>query len=675
MISPYFISKSVIARCGTEVGNFRQELLCILTNSNDEDFNTMIHSDIDLKLNEIISDYWNHKSLHTVCYYPEIWNTNHSYKDELILNLQPYIKTPTISITPYFVKDYDQTSIHIKVNFWNRGDTEEDTNIPRLSFAIPTRIKISKSIKLYTDEERNELISELLNIIICILGIQTDLHYWATSYQPPLLPSLISKGIIDCKEDIKAECVNTYVEFFRRIVLGQGKTGDSPILENLAKINLYTFPQRSISYLKSVIELTQGSNHTVSLISDTISSIYQERTDSKISSLNDINGEEFSNIDDANILYELITISKKYDFRDLTGAIVSILGNKNNCGVKSVSRIDGVDCYRTRAGFYFGDFKNYNFNGYGQFFWFSVSKYDGEWKEDMKHGQGTYTWADGSKYEGEWKEDKQDGTGSRMYDNGDMYVGGWKDGKYHGQGTYTWADGRKYEGEWKEAMKHGQGTYTWADGSKYEGGWKDGKYHGQGTYTWADGSKYEGGWKEGKQDGTGTRTYANGDKYDGEWKEAKYYGRGTYTWADGRIYNGDFYNDLFDGIGIMAWPDGKKYDGGWKNGKRNGYGIMTWPDDSRYVGEWKEDKRDGFGTMTWPLEHWGLNKREGRKIYKGEWKNGKRNGKGSCTWPDGEKFDGEWKDDYRDGTGIYTWWNGETMVTDSWWNQVRGHQS
>ena len=309
MISPYFISKSVIAKCGTELDNFRQELLCILTNSNDVNFNALIYPEIDMRLNESISEYWNHKSLHTVCYYPEIWNTAHLYSDEKILNLQANIKTPTITITPYFEKDNERTNIVIKVNFWNRAD--ENNNGSRLTFSVPTGIEIAKSINQYTDDERDELVSELFNFIICILGVQADLHYWATSYQAPLLPSLISKDKIECGDLIKNCCINSYVDGYKKLVLGQVDSNNSEMdtIRDLASITLYNFPERSVNFLKSLSLLTDDKSITSTLLSETLLSIFRSRTDIAVSSTSEIDTKYLA-IDDTDIILELIKIAQ-----------------------------------------------------------------------------------------------------------------------------------------------------------------------------------------------------------------------------------------------------------------------------------------------------------------------------------------------------------------------------
>jgi len=324
MISPYFISKSVIAKCGTELDNFRQELLCILTNSNDVNFNALIYPEIDMRLNESISEYWNHKSLHTVCYYPEIWNTAHLYSDEKILNLQANIKTPTITITPYFEKDNDRTNIVIKVNFWNRAD--ENNNGSRLTFSVPTGIEIAKSINQYTDDERDELVSELFNFIICILGVQADLHYWATSYQAPLLPSLISKDKIECGDLIKNCCINSYVDGYKKLVLGQVDTDNTEmnVVRDLAEINLYNHPERSIEFINSIINLTQDKDITLDLIFETIYSIYKIRTGNSVSNIEELNVKYFG-VDDIKIFNDLVIMLRKCDFLNESNLVAEII--------------------------------------------------------------------------------------------------------------------------------------------------------------------------------------------------------------------------------------------------------------------------------------------------------------------------------------------------------------
>ena len=324
MISPYFISKSVIAKCGTELDNFRQELLCILTNSNDVNFNAFVYPKIDMRLNESISEYWNHKSLHTVCYYPEIWNTAHLYSDEKILNLQANIKTPTITITPYFVKGNERTSIEIKVNFWNRADEKKKGS--RLSFSIPTGIEIAKPINQYTCDERDELVTDIFNFIICILGVQTDLHYWATSYQAPLLPSLISNNKIECGDLIKSGCLNSYVNSFRKLVLGQVDSNNSEMdtIRDLAEITLYNFPERSVNFLRSIIQLTGDESITSTLLTETLLTIFRSRNDITVSSTSEIDTKYLA-IDDINIISELIKIAQSCNRNDIIPDFIDLI--------------------------------------------------------------------------------------------------------------------------------------------------------------------------------------------------------------------------------------------------------------------------------------------------------------------------------------------------------------
>lgn len=327
MISPYFISKSVIAKCGTELDNFRQELLCILTNSNDVNFNALIYPEIDMRLNESISEYWNHKSFHTVCYYPEIWNTAHLYSDEKILNLQANIKTPTITITPYFEKDNEQTNIVVKVNFWNRAD--ENNKDSRLSFSVPTGIEIAKPINQYTDDEKDELVSELYNFIICILGVQADLHYWATSYQAPLLPSLISNDKIECGDQIIDECTKSYIETYKQLVLGITSSDDfvnedMTTVKDIAEINLYNHPERSIEFINSIINIVKDKDVTLNLIFETIYSIYKIRTGYSVSNIEELN-VKYLGIDDIKIFNDLVIMLRKCDFLNESNHVAEII--------------------------------------------------------------------------------------------------------------------------------------------------------------------------------------------------------------------------------------------------------------------------------------------------------------------------------------------------------------
>ena len=308
-ISPYIISKSVIPICGTQICHFRQEMFCILTNSNDATFNQEILPTLDDMLCYTISTLWNQNSLHTVCYYPNIWKEKQIFCDEDIDNIKSIIITPTIAITPYFVKNQGTNTLIIKVNLWGIGN-----DIP------PTKIKtviVYKNIPhKYSDSEKNNVLSQLFPEVICALAHSIDIYYWASYYQPPLLPYLIENGQIQVDTQKKKEYGTAYAELYETLALGRDK-GVYPIssekkdlLNNIADINQCNFPRRSIGFLESVVALTQGGDTSSKIIRDTTKSIYKAKTGEDVELLSAID-VTYMDEADFDVISELAAIAKK----------------------------------------------------------------------------------------------------------------------------------------------------------------------------------------------------------------------------------------------------------------------------------------------------------------------------------------------------------------------------
>lgn len=107
---------------------------------------------------------------------------------------------------------------------------------------------------------------------------------------------------------------------------------------------------------------------------------------------------------------------------------------------------------------YYGDFKEYRFNGEGVF----------EGKSVDETGT-TVTW----RYEGTFVDGRLEGEGSYSDDLG-FYSGSFTNSLPSGQGVYTSHEGWNYTGEFQAGCMTGWGTVTLADGTSLSGRFEDG---------------------------------------------------------------------------------------------------------------------------------------------------------------------------------------------------------
>lgn len=305
-ISPYVIKKSVIPICGTQIYDSRKEVFCILTGSNDAAFNKEILPVLDDMLCELISQYWNQSSMHTMCYYPNTWNEKFTYTDECIANLKEILTTPTITVTPFFEEHEGRNELYLKIHMWGVGDGNG------VASQIETDFFLDKLPKKYETKQINDIVQNILPHAVCAMAQNIDVYYWTNYYQPPIFPSLLPKLKIRLDNEDLQSISESYCELYKSLALGLLSTDNQslPLVKEIAEVNLFNFPQRSLNFLRSVVDFSKGESDSSSeLIQETALSIYEAKTDDSVKTLTEIDANRLLT-DDFDTIIELIRIAK-----------------------------------------------------------------------------------------------------------------------------------------------------------------------------------------------------------------------------------------------------------------------------------------------------------------------------------------------------------------------------
>lgn len=300
-ISPYIIQRSVVPSATERLEDTREDILCILTNSNEQAFNNEVLPYIDEMLCYNISKYWNKGSMHNVCYYQGIWDSKKNFYDEDIDNIKAVICSPTLTISPYFIKEI----LNIKINLWGMGYSD---------YAI---IDTGINIKSLLSNEIDETVTMLKPTLLCTVGLMADVFYWITNYQVPLLPILISNGTIQLSSELKNEMIVSYDTLYRSLALGMVVDEHTSVsadqrqaLVNNSELNMFNFPCRDLGFLKSCIALIGASDKSNMLIEQTMLAIYKANAGEAQKSLQRIN-IKFLNYDNMNLIADLIDLANK----------------------------------------------------------------------------------------------------------------------------------------------------------------------------------------------------------------------------------------------------------------------------------------------------------------------------------------------------------------------------
>jgi len=320
-VSPYVIQRSIIPLTTSDLKNTRQELFCILTASNDEAFNKNVLPYLDESICDVISKFWNESSNHTLCYYQNLWDSESNlFSNEDVENIKSLINTPTVSVSPWFQKMGDKHHLVLKISAWGVGS--EDS----LSCEIDTGESFDTLPNKYSIQEISEIINRILPYAVCSVGQIADVYYWVTNYLPPQLPYLIGNEYIQISKELKAEYAKAYSQFYKHLVIGipnEGESFDNTLAE-VAEINQYTFPERSLACLKSIIVLTAKSGLTSEMIQGSMLSFYHAKTDGIVAVVNQLDASLLQSQDVSYVL-TLIEYAKSTDNDSLAKDLTEVV--------------------------------------------------------------------------------------------------------------------------------------------------------------------------------------------------------------------------------------------------------------------------------------------------------------------------------------------------------------
>lgn len=169
---------------------------CVLTPSNNLDFNRWIYSRLDMSIELMMNLNWNSSSDHSVVYYGASWKPKTNlgipkFDNNDILRLYADLRNvPFICITPYFKETTGQ--FYFKVRIWGMG-ADEDTNTREIYPPNDLMENCLTSDSPFS-EISEETIPQMTNYIVSMIGYLTDMYYWKMYNASPILPMLIKSN-------------------------------------------------------------------------------------------------------------------------------------------------------------------------------------------------------------------------------------------------------------------------------------------------------------------------------------------------------------------------------------------------------------------------------------------------------------------------------------------------
>ncbi len=177
---------------------------CILSKSNDRNFNTKVFSVLENRLSQVIYKHWGATSTHQIMFYSGALKGN----DELgakVYNVKEQLKDlPVLVITPVIAPDANSrehdVNFYFKVSLWGITNTEgvDNTNSMNMRFS-PENISFKEYRQhkmTYTKSEINAIVEEQVAALELFIGYVADMYYWSYYRIPVCLPTLSSNSTL-----------------------------------------------------------------------------------------------------------------------------------------------------------------------------------------------------------------------------------------------------------------------------------------------------------------------------------------------------------------------------------------------------------------------------------------------------------------------------------------------
>ena len=183
-------------------------------------------------------------------------------------------------------------------------------------------------------EDRVSIISNILPITLCSVGQIVDVFYWSNYHLAPLLPTLLSQSRIPVEKSLLTDISTAYQTLFKQLALGIVESEKDSLstngnLADIVTINQYNFPDRSVNFLSSLVELAQQTNGNAlnALIKDTCIQIYEVRTGNRCESLSLID-VSILDYDEMKLVTDLINIANRSGNIPVAKELTSLVSRK-----------------------------------------------------------------------------------------------------------------------------------------------------------------------------------------------------------------------------------------------------------------------------------------------------------------------------------------------------------
>ena len=200
-VAPYVITNGSLYNEGELTSGFMLPMNCILTTSNDRDFNRKIFPDLEENVADFCLKYWNESAEKSIRFYKNAWRNTIEDASSRIEDIQAHLScVPTMVISPK-VKD---GKLFFRFHWWGLSSNPNDIHFndeldPEFSVAYDSPTQIL------------EVISQASSKLSALISYFTDLYYWNYYRSSPILPVLIHHTHLILSESDSIDYASAYI--------------------------------------------------------------------------------------------------------------------------------------------------------------------------------------------------------------------------------------------------------------------------------------------------------------------------------------------------------------------------------------------------------------------------------------------------------------------------------
>ncbi|NVO11903.1 MAG: hypothetical protein HXX16_18240 [Bacteroidales bacterium] len=267
-VLPFVMKDESICCDKANDSNAKIALHCLLTRSNDDNFNKAIFRELEVRLDQSFNQYWGASSTHPILFYSGAWKEKHD-ASAIIDNLYNQLEQlPTIVISPWIDENNE---FYFKISIWGIPHIE----MKNIIYKPEGTVYQFKQGQTYSKEAISQILNELSPIIVAFVGYVADRYCWIFYQIPPKLPSLLINGTVSINDYELDSYKKQYLTMFEDYIVKNISNKDDDA-KSIIRLNMQIEPERSLELIEEIKKIIP-SDKIKDMLDESLKALFKSR--------------------------------------------------------------------------------------------------------------------------------------------------------------------------------------------------------------------------------------------------------------------------------------------------------------------------------------------------------------------------------------------------------------